>query len=202
MKSRYFLSINKYKQVIYILRRVQVMTLPSPEKTSRQESTSLPVFIEGIVVQGFGRGSKKLGCPTANLSPEVVNRLDHLSTGVYFGYAVIVTGGSNTSKDNHSSQNDTDVHGMVCSLGYNPHFGNTTKSLEVHILHSFQDDFYGALLRVVIIGRIRDEKKFDTIDALIQAIEEDKEYTRRSLATGDFEHLCQQIKQFSPSLAS
>ena len=177
------------------------MTLPSSETSSRQESISLPVFIEGIVVQGFGRGSKKLGCPTANLSSEVVNRLDHLSTGVYFGYAVIVTGDSNTSKDNDSSQ-DADVHGMVCSLGYNPHFGNTTKSLEVHILHSFPDDFYGALLRVVIIGKIRDEKKFDTIDALIQAIEEDKEYTRRSLATGNFDHLCQQIKQFPPSLAS
>lgn len=128
-----------------------------------------PIFVQGRVVKGFGRGSKKLGCPTANLDmKDVGESVDSLSTGVYYGFASLIP--------------NQEVYQMVCSLGYNPTFGNETKSLEVHILHSFPDDFYGSTLKAVIVGKIRDERKFDSLQDLMDAIEDDKDHARRRLS--------------------
>ena len=52
------------------------------------KATHLPLFIRGTVVKGFGRGSKELGCPTANFSEAVVDKLPKdLPNGIYFGLA-------------------------------------------------------------------------------------------------------------------
>lgn len=47
-----------------------------------------PIFVEEVVVTGFGRGSKQMGVPTANLRPEDLfsGPLKDLPLGVYFGY--------------------------------------------------------------------------------------------------------------------
>ena len=47
-----------------------------------------PISVEEVVVPGFGRGSKQLGVPTANLRPDDLfsGPLDGLPLGVYFGY--------------------------------------------------------------------------------------------------------------------
>jgi len=135
------------------------------------ELDTFPVFVEGRVVKGFGRGSKELGCPTANIESGVVQSLK-LSRGVFYGFACI--------------EGDDNVYMMVCSFGYNPQYENASKSLEVHILHTFPDDFYGALLRVAICGKIREEKSFPSIAALIEAIEDDKDFARKALTSGDF----------------
>nr|CAH7719280.1 unnamed protein product [Callosobruchus chinensis] len=56
-------------------------------------SSALPHFAKGEVVKGFGRGSKELGCPTANFSEEIVNNLpQEISTGVYYGFANVNKG--------------------------------------------------------------------------------------------------------------
>lgn len=70
---------------------------------------------------------------------------------------------------------------MVMSLGKNPFFHNTERSLEVHILHLFVQDFYGCDLRVMLLGYIRPEKNYDSLDALIEDIRIDCEVARRSL---------------------
>lgn len=46
-----------------------------------------PIFVEEEVVTGFGRGSKQMGVPTANLQPEELfaGPLDGLPLGVYIG---------------------------------------------------------------------------------------------------------------------
>lgn len=45
-----------------------------------------PIRLSGSVVTGFGRGSKQLGVPTANLPPEpLAAELKELPAGVYFG---------------------------------------------------------------------------------------------------------------------
>lgn len=107
---------------------------------------NLPYFTKGEVVQGFGRGSKQLGCPTANFPEEVVNKLpEDLEAGVYYGFAQ-VSGG--------------DVHKMAMNIGWNPFYNNTKKSMEAHLLHKFDSDFYGEELRIVILGYLRGEKKF------------------------------------------
>ena len=54
-----------------------------------------PVRMRGEVVRGFGRGSKTLGIPTANLAaeaPGVAAALEGLPTGVYFGWASVGDG--------------------------------------------------------------------------------------------------------------
>ncbi|XP_070351653.1 riboflavin kinase isoform X3 [Equus asinus] len=79
----------------------------------------LPYFCRGEVVRGFGRGSKQLGIPTANFPEQVVDNLPaDLSTGIYYGWASVGSG---------------DVHKMVVSIGWNPYYKNTKKSMG-HIL--------------------------------------------------------------------
>ena len=70
---------------------------------------------------------------------------------------------------------------MVMSLGKNPFFDNAARSLEVHILHLFVQDFYGCDLRIVILGYIRPEKGYDSLEALVDDIRIDCEVARKSL---------------------
>ncbi|NWT13922.1 RIFK kinase, partial [Vireo altiloquus] len=127
----------------------------------------LPYFCRGQVVKGFGRGSKELGIPTANFSEQVVESFpSDIPTGIYYGWACVGNG---------------DVHKMVLSIGWNPFYKNIKKSVETHIIHTFKEDFYGEILSIVITGYIRPEKNFDSLDALISAIQEDIEEAKRQL---------------------
>ncbi|XP_060536610.1 riboflavin kinase [Cylas formicarius] len=122
-------------------------------------SKNFPTFVKGEVVKGFGRGSKQLGIPTANFSVEVVNSLaDDLPTGVYYGFAKVES---------------DEVQKMVMSIGWNPFFKNNQKSMETHIIHNYDDDFYGKQLSVVILGYLRPERDFGSLDELIKAIQND-----------------------------
>ena len=143
------------------------------------QSTGLPLFVKGIVVKGFGRGSKRLGCPTANISSDVVAQIT-LSTGIYCGFAVLY---------------DV-IHPMSCSLGFNPQYKNETKSLEVHILPDTLDDFYGEELRIVIVAKLRDEKAFPSEADLKEAISQDNNQALHLLSDKRFEPLKQQLKLF------
>ncbi|XP_074137503.1 riboflavin kinase [Sminthopsis crassicaudata] len=144
----------------------------SPPGSSREPGVSdvmkhLPYFCRGTVVRGFGRGSKQLGIPTANFPDQVVDNLPHdLSPGIYYGWASVGNG---------------DVHKMVLSIGWNPYYKNTKKSVETHIIHTFKEDFYGEILNIVITGYIRPEKNFSSVDDLISAIQDDIEEAKRQL---------------------
>ncbi|KAK6306654.1 riboflavin kinase [Coregonus clupeaformis] len=128
---------------------------------------SLPYFCRGEVVRGFGRGSKELGIPTANFPDSVVEHLPgDISTGIYYGWACVDTG---------------DIHKMVMSIGWNPYYKNTKKSMETHVIHTFKEDFYGQILSVVMVGYIRPERSYDSLDALIAAINNDIEEAKRKL---------------------
>ena len=52
---------------------------------------------------------------------------------------------------------------------------------EVHIIHTFPSDFYGIELRVIVLGFIRPEKDYSSVDALIKDIHIDIEAAKRSL---------------------
>ncbi|XP_036596976.1 riboflavin kinase [Trichosurus vulpecula] len=140
---------------------------PPPESEASGAMKHLPYFCRGEVVRGFGRGSKQLGIPTANFPEQVVDNLpSDLSTGIYYGWA---------------SVGDGAVHKMVLSIGWNPYYKNTKKSVETHIIHTFKEDFYGEILSIVITGYIRPEKNFSSLDALISAIQDDIEEAKRQL---------------------
>ena len=118
-----------------------------------------PHIAVGKVVKGFGRGSKELGIPTANFPEDVVEKLpNYVDTGIYFGFACVDNG---------------PVYKMVVSIGWNPFYKNQKKSIETHIMHTFDNDFYDSTLKIIITGYIRPEKNFDSLESLIAAINND-----------------------------
>ncbi|ABK18855.1 bifunctional riboflavin kinase/FAD synthetase [Syntrophobacter fumaroxidans] len=96
--------------------------------------------IDGIVEVGRQRGGRLLGFPTANIrmSSQAPPR-----TGVYIVEVEV---------------NGTRYRGAA-NLGYNPTFGDTDLSLEVHIF-DFSRNIYGESIKVWFLDRIRDERRF------------------------------------------
>ncbi|PSS10292.1 Riboflavin kinase [Actinidia chinensis var. chinensis] len=126
-----------------------------------------PWHIGGPVTKGFGRGSKVLGIPTANLSTEGYSTvLSEHPSGVYFGWAGLSTRG---------------IYKFVMSIGWNPYFNNAEKTIEPWLLHDFEEDFYGEELRLAIVGYIRPEANFSSLESLIEKIHEDRKIAETAL---------------------
>lgn len=124
-----------------------------------------PWFVTGQVVHGEKRG-RNLGFPTANIRLDENCELKH---GIY---AVRV--GRGRGKDFQR------IDG-VASFGRRPTFDNGAPLLEV-FLFDFKDDLYGAELDVAFISFIREELKFDSVDALVARMNEDSARARADLA--------------------
>ena len=119
----------------------------------------LPHYARGEIVKGFGRGSRELGFPTANFSEEVIEKLpSELVGGIYFGFAKV---------------DDGPVNDMVMSIGWNPFYKNEKRAMETHIIHEFEGDLYGKMLSVIIVGFLRPEENYDSLEKLIDAINND-----------------------------
>ncbi|MCI0692447.1 bifunctional riboflavin kinase/FAD synthetase [candidate division KSB1 bacterium] len=123
-----------------------------------------PYSLNGVVNAGDGRG-KTLGFPTANVTPNDDKKLAP-ANGVY---AVWVEG----------EKLKTKYPGMM-NIGYRPTFGNTARVLEVHVL-DFAGDLYGANLTVHFAARLRNEQKFDSPQALMAQLQQDKAASLRIL---------------------
>lgn len=121
--------------------------------------------ITGTVIRGLQNG-RKLGFPTANLQLNDEHKLIP-KTGIY---AVTVT---------DVSEPTVTRNGML-SIGYNPTFNGKVQTIEVNIL-DFDKDIYGNTLTLEFVSHLRDEKKFDTVEALISAIKNDEARTREIL---------------------
>jgi riboflavin kinase/FMN adenylyltransferase len=113
--------------------------------------------IEGPVVEGFRRGAQ-LGFPTANVRP--INAVVP-QQGVY---AVRV-------------EWDQRLYPGVANIGYNPTFGNQALSVEAH-LFDVEANLYGATVRVEFLHRIRDERKFASVEELAAQIACDAQSAR------------------------
>jgi len=136
-----------------------------------------PVYLKGPIQRGFGRGSKDLGCPTANLPDQAIAPYTKiLETGVHYGYARVDFSPKGQPRTEHD-----EVLPMVMSIGWNPFYKNVRRTAEVHILHEFPSDFYGHELQIVILGFIRPEYDYTSREALIDDIETDKSITLKSL---------------------
>lgn len=124
-----------------------------------------PWFIAGEVIHGEKRG-RDLGYPTANI------RLDK-NCGLKHGiYAVRV--GRGQGKDQVRFDG-------VASFGRRPTFDNGAPLLEI-FLFDFKGDLYGTALDVAFIAFIRDELKFDSIEALVRQMDDDSARARAALA--------------------
>jgi riboflavin kinase/FMN adenylyltransferase len=118
-----------------------------------------PYGVEGPVVRGAARGMK-LGFPTANIQPHnrVIPRV-----GVYVTATLI----------------EGKWHRSVTNIGVRPTFGDATEpSVETFVMN-WSGDLYGDVLRVRFLHRLRDEKKFSSIDQLKSQINRDVEAAYR-----------------------
>ncbi|KAJ7452189.1 riboflavin kinase [Mycena galericulata] len=153
-----------------------------------------PLQMEGKVISGFGRGSKQLGIPTANLPVDhnLTPWIAHIKSGVYFGWASLRLPPSHPNQPTASSdaaatttapeaRSGFSVYPMVMSIGYNKFYKNTARSAEVHVLHEFGADFYGVEMRLLIAGFIREDKDYPGVEALIEDIKVDCDVARKSL---------------------
>ena len=114
-----------------------------------------PYTISGKVVEGDKRG-RQMGFPTANIH---MKHLRPALTGVY----AVKLGNRNG----------------VANLGVRPTIAGTPKLLlEVHLLN-FNEDIYGQHVQVTFLEKIRDEMKFENIDALIEQIKKDVAHATR-----------------------
>jgi len=113
-----------------------------------------PWDVDGTVIHGAKRG-RAIGIPTANIAPtsDLV-----IAPGIY-AVTLSVEGGPPLP--------------AVASLGRNPTFveqGGLV--LEVHVL-DWDGDLYGKRVRTTFVARLRDEAKYESIDALLAQIHQD-----------------------------
>ncbi|KAL1897784.1 riboflavin kinase [Ceratocystis pirilliformis] len=158
-------------------------TRPSVVGSDQGPELPYPLKMEGKVISGFGRGSKELGIPTANLPVEssVTSWIEDKTSGVYFGWASLLLPDTHPDRPAGSPANTPLVFPMVMSIGYNPFYKNTVRSAEVHIMHKFAADFYGAHMRLLLLGFIRPELDYTTLEALIEDINFDCVVAKNSL---------------------
>jgi riboflavin kinase/FMN adenylyltransferase len=122
--------------------------------------------VRGVVVEGDLRGGRQLGFPTANI--DVPHEIQMPADGVYAGWY--------ERPDGHVLQ-------AAINFGRRPQFyaDQARSLLEAHLL-DFTGDLYGERARVRFVARLRDEAKFESIEALIAQIERDCREARRLLS--------------------
>ena len=118
--------------------------------------------LHGVVVAG-NRLGRTIGFPTANMQLYEPLKLIP-GNGVYF--VKVETIGGN-------------FYGM-CNIGCRPTVGiGNARTVETHIF-DFDEDIYGLDMRVTFVEKIRDEIRFDSLEALRQQLEKDKELWKQS----------------------
>ena len=117
-----------------------------------------PFLLEGEVVPGDKRG-RELGMPTANIVPD--DTLVSPGHGVYAAWA-------------HG-------HPAAVNVGVRPTFDTGRGLLVEAFLLDFDGDLYGETLRIAFVERMRGEKRFESVDALVEQMERDVEQARSLL---------------------
>jgi riboflavin kinase / FMN adenylyltransferase len=114
-----------------------------------------PFALEGEVVPGDRRG-QWLGMPTANVVPD--DRIVHPGHGVYAALA--------------------DGRPAAVNVGVRPTFETGRGVLiEAHLI-DFEGDLYGATIRIAFLERLRGERRFDSVEALVEQMRDDVDQAR------------------------
>ncbi len=118
-------------------------------------------FQTGIVVKGEARG-RTLGFPTANL--EVSPGMAIPANGIYATWACI----------------GRERHMAATSIGTRPTFQESQRTIEAFLL-DFDGNLYDQEMRLEYVQRLREELKYDTVEALLEQIHKDVDQTRAIL---------------------
>jgi len=106
-------------------------------------------YLSGKVVHGNGIG-RTIGFPTANIEPAPCKLIP--KAGVYSG-KMLLFGASNPLR-------------CLVNIGTNPTVGNERTTIEAYLPDYSGGDFYGTTITLFFTRRIREERKFDSLDAL------------------------------------
>lgn len=125
-----------------------------------------PHEVRGLVVGNDQRGGRQLGYPTANVA--VPPEIQLPAVGIYAGWYV---------------RPDGETLPAAISLGWRPTFARSTDRplLEAHVL-DFDGDLYGEVGAVRFVARLRDEERFESVEALVTQIGRDVAAARAVLA--------------------
>ena len=128
-----------------------------------EELLARPFHLEGVVVKGEGRG-KKIGFPTANIqvSPDLIVP----QRGVYI------------TRTNYNGM----TYNSITNIGHNPTFKDTHQTHIETNLFDFDTDIYGENLDIEFLHKVRDEKKFPTVNDLIAQIKADVVFAKEFLS--------------------
>lgn len=124
-----------------------------------------PYGFQAEVVTGHQRG-RSIGYPTANLKPAPGQLVP--ADGVYATLVRVEAGGA-------------DVFGGMLNVGRRPTFEGAGRAMEVH-LFDFTGDLVGRTVEVEFVARVRDERKFGSVDDLVAQLKRDEETCRRLTA--------------------
>ena len=114
-------------------------------------------LLTGTVVGGEHIG-RTIGFPTANIRPDDSSKLIP-ANGVY-------------AVDVWSQAGDINRERAMLNIGTRPTFNGTATTIEVHIPH-FAGNLYGSTLRIAFLRKIREERKFDSPEALVEQLNKD-----------------------------
>lgn len=113
--------------------------------------------LTGTVVGGEHIG-RTIGFPTANIRPDDSSKL-RPANGVY-------------AVDVWSQAGDINRERAMLNIGTRPTFNGTATTIEVHIPH-FAGNLYGSTLSIAFLRKIREERKFDSPEALVEQLNKD-----------------------------
>ena len=133
--------------------------LSSGNLTSANELLGRPYTLSGTVVQGKQLG-RQLGYPTANILIDEPHKLIP-PNGVYIGYTLI---GETKYK-------------IMLNIGVRPTVDGTSQTIEAHIL-DFSKDIYNTQITLFLVQFLREEQRFDGLDALKIQLQKDEAKTR------------------------
>jgi riboflavin kinase / FMN adenylyltransferase len=130
-----------------------------------------PFDLDGVVEHGDARGAG-LGFPTANLA--IDRTIAAPPVGVYAGRARVAPAASAGGP----RPNGDSWFPAATNVGVNPTFGGSGPPRIETFLVGFDGDLYGRTLRVEFWERLRDEKRFDSVDDLVEQMGRDVEATQ------------------------
>jgi riboflavin kinase / FMN adenylyltransferase len=124
-----------------------------------------PYTLQGIVVNGRGRGTNTLNTPTANIALPPERLLP--ANGVYAVWA-------NLASKNDDTIGQPTLWPAVANLGVSPTFGDVTQpTLEVHLLDYHGHSLYEQVITVQLVAYLRNEMRFKSATALQAQIKQD-----------------------------
>ena len=163
----------QYDFKVNIISAQQIVTI-SVSSTKIREAIALGDFVKvhhflgrpfqlrGTVTKGEGIG-RKLAFPTANLNVNIPYKIIP-PQGVYLVSILLEKGV---------------FYGMM-NIGTRPTLSGKNESIEIHIF-DFNEDLYGKMITVCLYEKIRDERKFDSLEALKTQLIKDKKKCKRTL---------------------